>query len=310
MISSFFVPADRQAIVDVRPGWVSSEDLVGQYSNFSGRYLSTPALAKLELLHGTNSSQSPVVTMEEANLSAMEAYAGPLISTASATSWQELEWALHDIPEVNSPPTNLRLQPWPRFFGTVNIDSSAAAPAPKVTGRACVVLLEPPSFDDLAQSTDAITNTTFVSDAPGGLGFLADPRAAWAARLTEGNHLDLVDAIEPYVLVLAESAGRSANIVSPRDLHRCLLYMAWYTALAVAASESDLSISTDPASAAENALLHFVLPGLTSEQFRLALPAIRDSAIADGYLQNRLNRLTEGSDGFFGVPPDFWASLS
>lgn len=309
MLAKFFVHSNRHSVVDVRPGWVSTEDLVGQYSNFSSSYLSTPALANVATLHSGDSPEPPMITLEEANLSAIEAYAGPLISAASAIAWPALEWPLHDA-DLDTPPPSLKLAPWPRFFGTVNIDSSAAAPAPKVTGRACVVLLEPPTVSDLAGSTDAITNTSIEPDAPLGLGLLGDPRAAWAARLTEGSQQELVGSLEPYIVTLAESAGRSANIVSPRDLQRCLLYMAWFTALAQSANQSGMSVSADAASAAENALLHFVLPGLSSEQFGRALPAVRDIAMPDGYLQDRLNRLTEGSEGFFGVPPDFWASLS
>lgn len=310
MLASFFVPDERRCRIDVRPGWASSEDTVGQYSIFAKQYTSTDAFSQLRLLSGNTSLHPAVVTVEEANLSPLEAYAGPLVTAGSDTAWEWLRWRLHDQDNGTDVPKELQLGPWPRFLGTVNVDSSAPAPAPKVTGRACVVLLEPPTVEGVMKSVEAITAFAAPHQTPLGTGLLGNPRAAWADLATNGDPASMFTALRPLIDVLRDSAGRGANIVTPRDLQRCVQYMAWYVSLAEAASSSGMDVALDDLAAAENALLHFILPGLSSEQFRLALPALVEVSSPGGMLQQRLTRLVEGGDGVFGVPPDFWASLS
>lgn len=310
MLTSFFVPEDRCASIDVRPGWASSEDTVGQYSVFAGQYTSSESFERLRRIAGIQSQHPSVVTIEEANLSPIEAYAGPLVTASSETSWQWLHWRLHDQVHVEGVPPELQLGPWPRFLGTVNVDSSAPAPAPKVTGRTCVVLLEPPAIDDVIRSADAITSAPPSHPTPPGSGLLGNPGAAWAGLSVNGGSSSLLSALRPLLEVVQDSAGRGANVVTPRDLQRCVQYMAWHVVLARAAASSGMAVVADSGASAEMALLHFVLPGLSSEQFRRALPAVLDNSTERGTLRNRLTRLVEGGDGLFGVPPDFWASLS
>lgn len=319
ILSHFLTTHDRRAAIDVRPAWASVEDMVGQYSAFTDTFLEGPATADLLRLAAAPTSSDPhVLIMEEANLSPMEAYLGPVVSAASATQFEELIWPLHrhtgtTVPadKASLPARQINLSPWPRIFGTINVDPTATAPAPKVSGRACVVLLEPPEVDRALSSIGALTALTPSPQTPPGAVLFGDPRRAWSSYVTAGDTERFAKALSPLVEILRDSAGNEKNVVSPRDVQRSVLYMAWHIPLALAASAAAIEgvLSTD-AAAAENAVLHFVLPGLSAEQFRRCLEPLTDSAQPGGLLRRRLERLSSGAEGLFGVPADFWASLS
>jgi energy-coupling factor transporter ATP-binding protein EcfA2 len=311
VLADFFTANSKQAVLDTRPAWTSPEDVVGQYSAFAQDYLPGPATEDVVRL--AMGAGVPVLTVEEANLSPMEAYLGPVITTASSIAFEVLPWQLHGQPVADgiTTPQQVRIAGWPRIFGTVNIDSTAEAPAPKVSGRACVVLLEPPGVAEALGSTDAIAPSTIPPPAvPAGAHLIGDPRVAWSAHLISGPAGRFTDALKLLVETLASSAGRDTNLVSPRDVQRCVLYMSWHAPLAEAARATGLLAATSDAESAENAILHFVLPGLSSEQFGRACPKLLPIVTADGLLARRLKRLAVGGENLFGVSPDFWASLS
>lgn len=308
-LSEFFTPRSRQGTIDTRPAWTSSEDVVGQFSVFTDSYVKGPATEMLHTLHA--GSTPPVLTVEEANLSAMEAYLGPIITTASSIAFEKIIWPLHKENSSGTFPNDIELGPWPRIFGTVNVDSTAEAPAPKVSGRACVLLLEPPDADMAIDSTDAINPSQ--GNAPGeppGSVLLGDPRRAWGSYLVSGTTSRFTDALKPLVEILSESAGRGLNVVSPRDIQRCVTYMSWHAPLAEAAVNARLLKASSDVESAENSVLHFVLPGLSAEQFGRAITPLLDAATPGGLLARRLERLTAGGEHLFGVHPDFWSSLS
>lgn len=311
-LADFFVAPTRQAILDTRPGWSGSEDLVGQYSVYAKTYAKGPGTDELNRLHSFGEHGTPVVIVEEANLSPMEAYLGPLVTAASATRFEQLQWPLHQQglkPEALGLPEAVNLRPWPRFFGTVNIDSTAPAPAPKVSGRACVVLLEPPEVHNVLASMEALAPPTSSNPpTPPGAALIGDPRRAWDA-LTEDELEQFAVALRPLLEELAKLAGNGSNVVSPRDVQRCVLYMSWHVPLTAAAA-AGLGRAVTIEESAENALLHFVLPGLSAEQFRKVVSGLSTIVTDDGLLHRRLERLGSGGEGLFGVSPDFWASLS
>ena len=83
VLSDFFALPSRQAVLDARPAWTGSEDLVGQYSVFTSTYAPGPGAARLRALNGgPGTGGTPFVTVEEANLSPMEAYLGPVVDAA------------------------------------------------------------------------------------------------------------------------------------------------------------------------------------------------------------------------------------
>jgi energy-coupling factor transporter ATP-binding protein EcfA2 len=311
VLADFLTPKNRHAIIDARPAWTATEDVVGQYSTFLQDYVNGPATNSLLSISGSHTG-SPVVIVEEANLSPMEAYLGPVVTAASSVSFKHLHWTLHQQPDQSAggpaTPGVAELTPWPRVFGTVNVDSTAEAPAPKISGRACVVLLEPPDLDTALASTDAITPPPKPASSPPGAALLGDPRKAWSAHLL--HDVDrFKTALKPLLQNLAHNAGRDLNLVSPRDVQRCVVYMSWHASLAEAAVKAGLLPGSTDEESAENSLLHFVLPGLSSEQFGRAVEPLRKAATADGLLDRRLTKLT-GGESLFGVSPDFWASLS
>ncbi|WP_282943931.1 ATP-binding protein [Cellulomonas endometrii] len=308
VLADFF--ASPSSVIDVRPGWASVEDLVGQYSVFAREFLPGAGHAALERLSRQNSEAAPVLILEEANLSPLESYLGPLVTAASGLAFESFA-----VDSSTSPSGFGRIEigGWPRFFATVNIDSTAPAPAPKVSGRACVVLLEPPGVELLlqaAQDADDLAGAPQHRESGGIL--LGDPRAGIdAARVAGGRDLRWVtEALRPLVELLAEHAGSGMNVVSPRDVLRARSYMEWHRALSSGAARDGHLLGYSEAESAENALLHFVLPGLTAEQFGRAAAPLAASATEDGLLRGRLDKLLNGADNLFGVTPDFWASLS
>ncbi len=309
-LAEFLTPPSRQGTIDARPAWTSTEDIVGQFSIFSKDYVK--GVATNTLLALNVGSGSPALIVEEANLSAMEAYLGPVITTASAVAFESITWPLHTQPAGSqlTTPSEVVLSPWPRVFGTVNVDSTAEAPAPKVSGRACVVLLEPPDVDTALASTDAITSKPTTPTTPPGQRLFGDPRTAWAAYLVAQTTSRFTEALKPKLRIVADSAGRGENLVSPRDVQRCVLYMCWHAPLAEAAVTGKLLGAANDIESAENSLLHFVLPGLSSEQFGRTVEPLLTAATPGGLLARRLTKLAAGGESLFGVSPDFWSSLS
>ena len=85
------------------------------------------------------------------------------------------------------------------------------------------------------------------------------------------------------------------------------MYMAWYVEL-TGVEEPDQNDEV-MAAAADNSLLHFVLPSLPPRQFAKSVEALADSAT--GVLRDRLERIRNALEGqHFGPPPDFWGALS
>ena len=73
-------------------------------------------------------------------------------------------------------PQVLELQPYPRFFATINVDADSPAPARKVVSRACVILLETPTFETALAAADTLVHPS-VEDAGG-------PAAAYIGKPT------------------------------------------------------------------------------------------------------------------------------
>jgi hypothetical protein len=110
--------------------------------------------------------------------------------------------------------------------------------------------------------------------------------------------------------------------ISRRDMLRCLLYGSYFLSL-VDPATAGVPAAQLPQLAAENALLHFVLPTLPVERFGSAVNALLDgpyslteTAVSDdalgGLLKSRLVRLHEATDSTlgFGDTVDFWSALS
>ncbi|WP_150954453.1 hypothetical protein [Microbacterium testaceum] len=302
-LSRFFAPVTERATVDVRPGWSASEDLLGQYNSFTDTYLRSPSTEAFVSVRG--SASTPFFTIEEANLSPIEAYAGELITAASSTRFPTLTWSFHSASSFEEVPSQVEVGRYPRFLATINVDSTAPAPAPKVSGRACVLLLEPPKLADSLDSVAAISNLDRTFPEGEAAALVGDPHAAWARVEVHGRQAAYREPLRVLLQELADALDSGRNVVSPRDVQRAVIYMSWHVAISGEPAEA-----VDFTASAENALLHYVLPGLTSEQFGRALPKLRSVCVADGLLSARLDRLESADSGLFGVTPDFWASLS
>ncbi len=312
LLAEYFSSPDRTTTFDVRPLWLGPESLVGYWSSLSDSYRSTPSLGQLLMSAESVSKRTPFVVLEEANLTSIEIYGGEILTALSGTGSGTVAWNLHSetkhvVSQGMTVPHSLALGEWPRFCATINVDSTAGAPSPKVCGRGLTVLLDPPSLDLALKSVGALGNASKMRvEAPEGL--LGDPAAAWYA-LAAGGMTDWVMAPLRTLCDHLET-GIGANYVSPRDVQRSVLFMSWY--LAIYEHETDDYPGEEAAAteAAELALLHAVLPGLSAGHFEKALKALMTHAQPGGALMRRVDRVNAMTSGIYGAQPDFWSALS
>lgn len=311
-VTQFFAGNDRSTVIDVRRQWSTPASLTGYYSPIAQRFLPTENLHSLVALSGIE-DHPPFVLLEEANLSPIEGYLNPAIHSLSHPITESLTWPLHASgPDVADPsgrpiPEELHLGRFPRFLGTINVDATAHAPANKVSGRACVIVLDPPALADSATVIDALWGT-----GKGALGVgasaIGDPGDALNEARYNGTSGQLAEALDSCIRGLSEAL--EGNPVTQRDQQRCLMYMAFFAQLA---TRPPMSLETSDALeiAAENSVLHFVLPGLVESDFALALEHLDEYTREDGVVRTRAKRLLrrEGQDAF-GPPLDFWSATT
>lgn len=309
MLALFFADPGSRCIVEARRQLIGPEDLVGYLSPLSATptYLRTPELRALQGV-GTFSPQagewpaSPVITAEEANLSPIEGYLSALVHGLSAPCVASVRWQLHDdVERCSDPPATLVFGPYPRLLGTINVDSTALAPSPKVTSRSCVLLLEP------SEETEVSFSHLDTSEAPsGGSDFegLGASLVGSPDRILEHLEAASKERIERSMTSLLSAVHVQ---VTPRQRVQVLLYGAWYQSLATAAG---VSPDVAAAQAAGNAILHFVLPAIPPEEFAQTLQGLRGTA--SGALRRRIDRLAafDASSTFGSASLGFWDRLS
>jgi DNA polymerase III delta prime subunit len=329
LLRSFFASVDRQFEIEALRQWLSPDDLVGYYSVLGQQYATASGTTTIVDMHevsvgslsreGAQVEGPPILLVEEMNLSAPEGYLAPVIHGLSGVSEPILRWELHtggreavdeaislELPEV------VLIGPYPRVFGTINVDASAHAPARKVAARSSVVLLEPSELTE--ESLEELAKSAAASEDGGEAGrneeFLGDPLAALkGASATEvtllaGKLSDFVAALDGVP-------------VSSRAAKRSLAYMAYFRALCGSEPGSaDRTLQL----AVENAFAHCILPTVEPGRFLSTLqalerqelaPAAEDGDGLGGLLGMRVERLLAtayaGTD--FGIV-DFWSALS
>lgn len=309
-LSAFFATADRRCRIEAARLLAKREELLGYFS-----YLADSTFVAydpvLELLRVASSSETtpPCITIEEANLSPIEGYLSPLVHGLGGLTSETVTVPLHSQPDpVKSQadddiPPRLDLTPYPRFFATINVDAESPAPARKVVSRSCVVLFEAPTFDTALASSDSLVKPG-VQEADGmARGALVEPTAAFE-RYSESGSDSYQRALRARADILRQAIG--IDVITHRQVTKSLLYMAWYVELA-RADEDDEDVAR---TAADNAVLHFVLPVLPAQHFARALAGLQ-AAAPRGVLKDRIERLNIALQGqHFGPPPDFWGALS
>lgn len=313
-LSSFFASKGRRRKLEATRLLARREEFFGYYSHLAGqKFMAYDQLLELlELSSDSAITTSPVLTIEEANLSPIEGYLSPLVHGLSGLETETLVMPLHSqpadvesqVPNVSVPP-KLMLRPYPRFFATINVDADSPAPARKVVSRSCVVLLETPSVDTTLSAADTLVQPS-VEDARGqAAGLLGRPTLAYERYTELGGDL-YQQAMKARAELLRDEVG--TDVISPRAFLKSLMYIAWYLELS-GIEDPDLG---EPAieAAADNALLHFVLPSLPASQFASALTVL-STGQRHGVLAGRVARLqTAMAAQQFGPPPDFWGALS
>lgn len=332
LMSAFITGPDNSIVLEAGRGWQTPEDMVGYFSALSTSFAQTPSTEMLIDLHelcaaalsNENTALTapvPVLLVEEINLSTIEGYLSPVMHGLSRPATPYLRWQLHaqregvaDIEDALTLPPELLFGPWPRIFGTINVDANSPAPARKVAARASVVLLEPDAAFNVNQEVERLSGgdpvATLVGDHIGVA--VGDPTAA-RRELSDAALRSLVEA---FSTVLKSAEGSRQLVPSRRDIDRALNYMAYYVKLADGNQDS-----ADAARrAAENALLHVVLPQLPAHAFTTAVRALSaaslEGASADmntvgGLLAPRVSRLSASiTDALFSDTVDFWTALS
>ena len=312
-LAAFLAPKERRCRPAASRLLAKPEEFLGYYSHLANdRFMAYEPLLSLLQLDTAADGTPPMITIEEANLSPIEGYLPSLVHGLGGLEAETLQVGLHTQPEeVESQvpdlkvPRILELRPYPRFFATINVDADSPAPARKVVSRACVVLMETPTFETALAAADNLVHPS-VEDADG-------PASAFIGRPAIAYDRYVATASDVYQQALAERAtvlrdALRVDAIAHRQVQRSLVYMAWLVELLgeIEPEQDNPAVKA----AADNALLHFVLPSLPAAQFERALQALSGS-VQDGLLAARLSRLHNAvEEQQFGPPPDFWGALS
>jgi hypothetical protein len=310
-LAAFFAPASNRCRLESARLLAKREEFLGYFSYLADKtFLAYEPLLDLLALQPSDPATPPCIVIEEANLSPIEGYLSPLVHGLGGPHAEEVTLPLHtqaedaesQVPGVTVP-SELVLQPFPRFFATINVDADSPAPARKVVSRACIILLEAPVFAVSLAAADSLVQPSVETAEGPASGLIGRPGGAWARYVVTGSDV-LQQELANRATVLHDALG--VDVIAPRQLLHALMYVAWYIELA---GIEDLD-SDDPVlqAAVDNSLLHFVLPSLPPHQFAKAVAAFES---ATGILGQRLGRLRSAvSDQHFGPPPDFWGALS
>jgi len=334
-LQTFFAPSDSRAVIDGRRQLLGAEDIVGFYSPLGDRFVRGPELEKLlRLSRPGEGSASPSLLVEEINLSPPESYLNPLVHGYSGLSRKAVHWQLFDEENRNETikePSVLSFVPFMRLLGTINVDQTAPAPAPKVAARACVVLLEPVPTSDLEPVWDTLHAGGSLG-APEALGapYAGDPLqvlgSTGARRDTTAAECLRIAGIVEKGLAAVEDWDPVADpltTISRRQLAQMTLYTAWYDLLARGLKETGAVDSGEGGAriGAENSALHFLLPSMGPGGFADALQHLSDASAEltstgdveglGGTLLNRVGRLQRVGEGeLIARTLDYWDRLS
>lgn len=312
-LAGFFAKPSHRGRLESSRLLAKSQEFFGFYSHLAdGKFMANePLVTLLEVMNGDDATP-PMFIVEEANLSPIEGYLAPLVHGLGGLETAALPIRLHtQADDVESQlddtvvPAVLQLRPYPRIFMTLNVDAESPAPARKVVSRGCVILLETPDFDTALSAAGAMAHPS-VEEASG-------PAAALIGRPTIALHRYVMSGSNVFEQALSERAAMlrdrlGVDVIAHRQLQRSLMYMAWYVELS---GETEPDQGQPPVeAAADNAILHFVLPSLPAAQFEKALEAL-DDGHRSGVLARRISRLRSIlADHQFGPSPDFWGALS
>ncbi len=331
-VTEFFTPVDSFRIVEGRRQLIGPEDVVGFYSHMSGKFVTGTNFQDFrDMGSGDVDCATPVLIVDEINLSPIEGYLNPFVHGYSTPSVKAINWEiappeLCDDDHGGDFPCKLTFQPYPRLIGTINVDASAFAPSPKVASRACVILLKPRRGPDPTAVEDVVSALIgrYGDDALGreslpcdelARQFVGNPVGIFAI-LTPEERADLISTAKDSLARIYESACEGVLSLSHRQYEQVMLYVAWYFVL----SQKGADLKRVAKVATENACLHFVLPSLSGETFGLVIQYMLNLGLGGSeassseftsVLSMRLETLSStASDELFGASSDFWDRLS
>jgi hypothetical protein len=165
--------------------------------------------------------------------------------------------------------------------------------------------MEAPSFDTALAAADTLVHPPVAEGTGPAAALIGRPTLAFDRYSETGSDV-FQQALKDRAAILRSVLG--SDVMAHRPLQRSLIYMSWYAEL-LGVTEPDLG---NPAveAAADNAVLHFVLPVLSAKEFGSALSVFK-SEQRSGVLAPRLARLEQVTKAQqFGPPPDFWGALT
>jgi 5-methylcytosine-specific restriction protein B len=149
--------------IQVKPNWTSSEDVLGYYSEVSGKFLPGPLYAALQAA-GKQDGTLRFIRFDEMNLASPEYYLAEVLSAGEY--WPPGEPGNRHSSLINPPllPESLeidavRLRDGVFLVGTLNMDETAKTLSPKVLDRAAVYDLHHVDLYSLPVSADESTIT-------------------------------------------------------------------------------------------------------------------------------------------------------
>ena len=301
--------------IEVPRGLHRHEEFVGYYSHFSKIFADTAFLGSLREMEVSANTLPPACILEESNLSPFEGYMSAGLHGLGALEAPFIGFNLHKqsspvtlADNVTTVPTTLEVGPYPRFLGTVNVDATAPAPANKISGRAAVVLVEPPAIDDALAAVRSATSPPTHLHRGDGAGVLGQPADALRLSQKTNREPDILKALRAGANLLEQAL--KANVITPRDASRMAMFVAAFDLLAQAGGHTKADAL---GLGVEYAILHFVLPRMSGDGFDSAVNGLVDGGglRSDGPLMERLAMLKAAeSESGFGVPADFWTALS
>ena len=150
--------ASRLQEIAVARGWTSQKDLIGYYNPLTSRFQPSgtgmyPFLRELDREKNASECAMAYALLDEANLSSIEHYWSCFMGMADDGGTRAL--ALGD--QVIAIPKHLR------FLTTINYDGTTEPLSPRITDRACVILLEPQGYSAPEEVTSKLKAALPVS---------------------------------------------------------------------------------------------------------------------------------------------------
>ena len=278
-------------MVQVKPNWHDSTDLLGYYSEMNGRHFVNTPFVEFVCKAYAYPDTPFFVCLDEMNLAPVEQYFAEYLSAIESLEKKDGEWVTDPLVEVDKNGENVDLEilgqlmkgaesteaaAWiqahgltiPKnlfVVGTVNMDETTCQFSRKVLDRAMTLLMNEVKFGEMSKSGKPSEEELLDDD---GLKFFLEGETRGEVGETESGLLDAIN----------EPLANTAFVVAYRFANEYALYEAAWAKLkgvdlATASEEEKKSLATE---ALDHVVLMKLLPRIHGE--RAAVKAIFEGA--------------------------------